>query len=563
MQGLRISRERFKVVHQEISEGSEPALRFYLLVTLSTLIAAFGLISNSTAVVIGAMLVAPLMTPIFGISLALVRGEPGLLGRAIRAEAVGVAAAVSMSFVLGLFLGDFEPTPEMLSRTRPILYDLIVAVLAGFAGAYALVDEKISPALPGVAIATAIVPPLANSGLCLALGEVSAGLGSFLLFVANMLSILVVASITFALSGMAKRFGAKAQHIDYARRFGLPTVAFVLIAVFLGHSLVKISHERRTTKAIRATLLSETSRIPSTVLEKVQHYLEEDRIHVMANVSTPSILTPTQVSKIQGKLTQKIGIPTELIVHCVLSSNVSALGSVRNTIEQKLDGTFAKTSGTDILKDIATAEQLIREHFAMDNALDLTRVEYLPFGDRNVMLAHIVGVRPLAAEEVARLEADIRTATGDPTIELAVSSLDKTMSTKYGPFRYGWVMGKQGTRENRDRVLKIRSELEAFFSREASFDLISINQTRLDDKFHFLLEIVGPAIYPRPAVEALQEELIRKFGESIALYAWSRVERVHGPEGPLSMKAVSLYFSDRQKENLPEEMPFILEAISR
>ena len=59
-------------------------------------------------------------------------------------------------------LGDFEPSPEMLSRTRPNLFDLFVAVLAGFAGAYALVDEKISPALPGVAIATAIVPPLAN-----------------------------------------------------------------------------------------------------------------------------------------------------------------------------------------------------------------------------------------------------------------------------------------------------------------------------------------------------------------------------------------------------------------
>lgn len=90
-----------------------------------------------------------------------------MLGRAIRAEAVGVAAAVSMSFVLGLFLGDFEPTPEMLSRTRPILYDLIVAVLAGFAGAYALVDEKISPALPGVAIATAIVPPWPTAAFAL------------------------------------------------------------------------------------------------------------------------------------------------------------------------------------------------------------------------------------------------------------------------------------------------------------------------------------------------------------------------------------------------------------
>lgn len=563
MQGLRISRERFTVVHQEISEGSEPALRFYLLVTLSTLIASFGLISNSTAVVIGAMLVAPLMTPIFGIALALVRGEPGLLGRAIRAEAVGVAAAVTMSFVLGLFLGDFEPTTEMLSRTRPILYDLIVAVLAGFAGAYALVDEKISPALPGVAIATAIVPPLANCGLCLSLGEVSAGLGSFLLFVANMLSILVVASITFALSGMAKRFGAKAKHIDYARRFGLPSVAFVLIAVFLGHSLIKISHERRTTKAIRATLLSETSRIPATVLEKVQHYLEEDRIHVMANVSTPSILTPTQVSKIQDKLAQKIGMPTELIVHCVLSSNVSARGSVKNTIEQHLDGSFAKTAGTNILKDIAMAEQLIREYFAMDNSLDLTRVEYLPFGDRKVMLAHTVGVRQLTAEEVARLEADIRNATGDPTIELVVSSLEKAMRTKYGAFRYGWVMGKQGTSENRERVLQIRSELQKIFSRDGAYDLVSINQTRLDDKFHFLLEIVGPGVYPRPVIEALQAELTRKFAEPIVLYAWSRVETVHGPEGPFSINAVDRYFGGRQKENLPEEMPLILEAFSR
>lgn len=163
MQILSTTPERFKVVHAEISDGSEPALRFYILVAISTLIASFGLIADSTAVVIGAMLVAPLMTPIFGISLALVRGEPDLLGRAARAEIVGVVAAVSMGFVLGSLIGDIEPTPEMLSRTRPNLFDLLVAVLAGFAGAYALVDEKISPALPGVAIATAIVPPLANS----------------------------------------------------------------------------------------------------------------------------------------------------------------------------------------------------------------------------------------------------------------------------------------------------------------------------------------------------------------------------------------------------------------
>ena len=74
MKLFELSRERFEIVHADISDGSEPALRFYILVAVSTLIASFGLILNSTAVVIGAMLVAPLMTPIFGISLALVRG---------------------------------------------------------------------------------------------------------------------------------------------------------------------------------------------------------------------------------------------------------------------------------------------------------------------------------------------------------------------------------------------------------------------------------------------------------------------------------------------------------
>ena len=117
MERLQISRERFEVVRRDIADGSEPGLRFYILVAVSTLIASFGLISDSTAVVIGAMLVAPLMTPIFGMSLSLVRANYQMLGVAARAEIVGVAAAVTMAFILGSLIGDFEATPEMLSRT--------------------------------------------------------------------------------------------------------------------------------------------------------------------------------------------------------------------------------------------------------------------------------------------------------------------------------------------------------------------------------------------------------------------------------------------------------------
>ena len=566
MKLFRINRERFEIVHADISDGSEPALRFYILVVVSTLIASFGLILNSTAVVIGAMLVAPLMTPIFGISLALVRGDTSLFGRAIRAEIFGVIAAVTMSLLLGLTLGDFEPTNEMLSRTSPTLFDLLVAVLAGFAGAYALVDEKLSPALPGVAIATAIVPPLANCGLCLALGDVAAAVGSFLLFFANFLSILVVASITFVLSGMARSFGVREKGATLLKRFHLPIIAFVLITAFLGHSLFQIAQERKMARGIREVLIQETSLIPSTVLESMNFYLEEeeDLIHVVANVSTPAILTPTQVSMIQSKLTQEIGRPIELIMHCALSSNVSALGSVKNTIEQNLDGTFAKSLGNDTLKDIATTEQIIREYISSDNALDLGRVEFVPYGEkRRLMLAHVFGIRPLSSEEIENLQAEIWKATKDDSIELIISHSEKTINTPEGVFRYGWFLGKQGTPENLERVRQMKADIVAYFDRETGFSLVNTNVTYLDDRFHFLLEIAGPELYPSPKIKQLQSQLEQKFSDKVDLYAWSRIEVVHGPEGALSMKELSTYFSSRQKENLPETMPLILEASRR
>jgi uncharacterized hydrophobic protein (TIGR00271 family) len=560
---LNITPERFKIVHSEISDGSEPALRFYILVAVSTLIASFGLIANSTAVVIGAMLVAPLMTPIFGISLALVRGEAKLLGRAARAEIVGVVAAVTMGFILGLLLGDIEPTPEMLSRTRPNLFDLIVAVLAGFAGAYALVDEKISPALPGVAIATAIVPPLANSGLCLALGEVRGGIGSFLLFFANFLSILIVASGTFISSGMAKQYGTGANKIDFARRFGLPILAFVLISGFLGHSLVQIYQERWLTKTIKTTLTEATSRIPATYLDRVNHYSEGNTVHVLANVHTPTFLTTNQVTIMQNQLSERIGKNAELITRCIISNNISALGSVKNVITNNLDGTFVKSSENKTLNDIATTEQIIREHFAADQSFELIRVEQLSINQRKIMLAHVMGFRQFIPREIEELENRIREATNENTIELFFSSYLKTLNNEKGSIRYGWILGKQGTPEILKHIRQVRKDLATTFANDKTYELVNINATHLDGKLHFLLEIVGPEIYPRQSVTALESRLSQTYSEQIKLYAWSRIEIVQTAEGSLSLMELQQSFSERQRENLPEDIPMILEASSR
>jgi hypothetical protein len=141
----KVSDERALTVYKDIARGSEPELRFYVLVAASTVIAVFGLIQNSTAVVIGAMLVAPLMTPIFGIALALVRSHASLLGRAIRAEIAGVILTILLGAGCGVIFPELQVTPEMLSRTSPTLLDLLVAIFAGLAGAYAMVDEHLSP----------------------------------------------------------------------------------------------------------------------------------------------------------------------------------------------------------------------------------------------------------------------------------------------------------------------------------------------------------------------------------------------------------------------------------
>ncbi|MFN8643197.1 MAG: DUF389 domain-containing protein [Candidatus Binatia bacterium] len=161
-----VTPQRREAVLREIDELSQPTATYYVLLGLSELIAGFALIVDSAATLIGANVVAPLMTPIFGIALGLMRGDLRLLRKALLAEVGGAALGVGLCYLLGLLPLMGEPSATLLAQTRPTLIDLFVAALAGFAGVLAMIDERISPALPGVAIATALNPPIAAIGLC-------------------------------------------------------------------------------------------------------------------------------------------------------------------------------------------------------------------------------------------------------------------------------------------------------------------------------------------------------------------------------------------------------------
>ena len=221
---------------ERVQSNSQWNFDFIALLALSTVIATFGLIQNSTAVVIGAMLVAPLMTPLLGIGLALVQGNLALLRSALQSVILGFILAFVISWLIGLLTPVFtQLTAEMLTRTVPGLIDLIVAFVSGLAAAYATSRPNLSAALPGVAIAAALVPPLATAGLALALASYQAMNSALLLFLTNIMAIVFATSISLWAVGL------RGSHIHSDFRnwsmIGVITIFIAMLVLVLGYSL--------------------------------------------------------------------------------------------------------------------------------------------------------------------------------------------------------------------------------------------------------------------------------------------------------------------------------------
>ncbi|GMQ93178.1 MAG: hypothetical protein BMS9Abin12_0655 [Acidimicrobiia bacterium] len=190
----------------EDPDSSQKQVGFWVLLILSTTIATLGILADSTAVVIGAMLVAPLMTPILGVSAGIVNGWMSRVARAFGTVVAGVAVSIFTAWIVALWAPHLVPitsNAQVISRISPTLIDMMIAVAAGAAGAYATVDKRVSSSITGVAIAVALVPPLGVVGVTLTAGAYGDAGGAFLLFLTNLVSIILAASLVFVLTGFA------------------------------------------------------------------------------------------------------------------------------------------------------------------------------------------------------------------------------------------------------------------------------------------------------------------------------------------------------------------------
>lgn len=181
---------------ERIQSNSQWNFDFILLMALSTLIASLGLLDDSAAVIIGAMLVAPLMTPLLGLGLAISQGNPKLAKMTLKTMALGFLVAFGLAVLVGVLSGGFhQSTSEMDARDWPQMLDLGVAFFAGVAAAYASGRPGLLAALPGVAIAAALLPPIATSGLALSIGNFDLAIGAALLFAVNVAGIILASAI--------------------------------------------------------------------------------------------------------------------------------------------------------------------------------------------------------------------------------------------------------------------------------------------------------------------------------------------------------------------------------
>jgi uncharacterized hydrophobic protein (TIGR00271 family) len=275
--------------------GARWNIDFMMMMCLSTAIASLGLIQNSTAVVIGAMVVAPLMTPLIGAGLALVQGNTIFFRDSIKAMGFGIGAALLISLFLGFLVPMEQLTPELLARGAPTIIDLGVAFLSGAAAAYAVARPSLLGALAGVAIAAALVPPLATVGISLAEGVWEISEGAAILFATNLVAIILGAAFIY------RRLGIQGSRL----RKGLPlwgrrTVLFLsLLAVILTAPLgYRLAHQLREGQT-RPYTLPVSQSVREAIKERVHQeygvtFISASRFGVEHDIDVAILLSATK-----------------------------------------------------------------------------------------------------------------------------------------------------------------------------------------------------------------------------------------------------------------------------
>ncbi len=310
IRSLSQSVDHGEVVRDVEADGVLSA-RFVFMTVMSCAIAMLGLLLSSPAVVIGAMLISPLMGPIMLMGFSLCVLDYDEMRRSLVSMSIGILAALAISIIIVSLSPLREATPEIIARTRPNIFDLMVAIFSGLAGGYSVIHRK-GATIVGVAIATALMPPLAVAGFGIATWNMAIASGALFLFMTNLLA------IALSVTALAWLHGFATVHSQGTATYQalLVVVVFAALSVPLGFALRDIAYQARVQNVVREAALFPYEGKDAIVAALTVEAKRDEPVRITQTVNT-KVRVPDAQAQLQAHYSELLGAPVEVRLYQV------------------------------------------------------------------------------------------------------------------------------------------------------------------------------------------------------------------------------------------------------
>ena len=326
-----------KQVRLNIQANALPSKTFFIMNALAAIIAGYGLLTNSSAVDIGAMLVAMMLGPISGIALSLIDNRWILFRTALTTLSLGILMIYAIGIILGLMNIDIPITHEILSRTQPTIMDLMIALAGGAAGAFASVSPRLSVAVVGVAVATALVPPLVASGILFAHMEWRNAANAFILAATNIIAIQVSSSLVLWVAGFRRGsdIEVKSNVIEFIKRNAISLIFLLILTIYLSLNFMHMLRQQLYETSIKTeveTLLNKNNNIVDTI--QFEKHNDFTLIRIVVRGDTPP--NAVEVGKLNDSLADDLkGKPSVAQVRFIVTEIIEAPNSPTISIQER------------------------------------------------------------------------------------------------------------------------------------------------------------------------------------------------------------------------------------
>jgi len=416
-------------VLKDIYLESNISSSYFLLIIIANLIALSGLITNSAPVIIGAMLISPLMSPILNIGFAFITGDKFIWEKSLRKIAFGVGLTL-LTAAIATYLSPLKDiTTEIVARTRPNLYDLIIALLAGLAGAAALCTKKnYLTIVPGVAIATAVIPPLSVAGFGIGTGNYRIFVGGFFLFFTNFVAIIISTCLVFFIYGFRPAVVAEESRAQLKKRVSVLSLVLILISIPLVYTLHQSIASVRLRGHIETTLKEALNREGKTDMTSFSYSVRKDGgLTVNSVLNAVTYLKEDEVAAVEQKLRTSLGKDIKLYVEQI---QVQPGGLKEPKVKTVLEPAIAPTrSPVEVIRSsregtlavIRQSTEKIEKVIAPSSIADF----YVSFHDKSLrvsMQMKIMRDTPLSEEETLWLKRILATDLNMP-VDLTVETV--------------------------------------------------------------------------------------------------------------------------------------------